>query len=459
MSIKANVQKVGRFLSAMVMPNIGAFLAWGILTALFISTGYFPNEQLATLVDPILYYLLPLLVGYTAGKMVAGDRGAVMGAIGSIGVIVGSDIPMFLGVMMFAPLSAWIIKQFDKAVEGKIKAGFEMLVNNFSIGIIGAGLVVVGFYLVGPFVTVISNALMAGADFIYDAGLLPLLSIIVEPAKVLFLNNAINHGIMGPIGMAQAAETGKSIMFLIESNPGPGLGILLAYAVFSKGSTKSTASGSAIIHFFGGIHEMYFPFVLMNPAMLLAVIAGGAAGVFTFGVFDVGLVATPAPGSILALLALCPASDIVFMLLGVAVSTVVSFLVASIFVKRTKGGDETFEEAQERVHSDKATAKGVKAETVATKTIEKKIVFACDAGMGSSAMGATTLRKLFAANGIEAKIPHYAINAIPEDTEIVVTQNELVERAKLRVPNAEIYPVKNFMGKGEYDALIEKFKD
>ncbi|MFI3166920.1 MAG: PTS mannitol transporter subunit IICB [Bacillota bacterium] len=457
MSVKAKVQSVGRFLSAMVMPNIGAFLAWGILTALFISTGYFPNEQLATLVDPMLYYLLPLLVAHTAGKMVAGERGGVIGAIGAIGVIVGSDIPMFLGVMIFAPFSAWVIKQFDKAVEGKIKAGFEMLVNNFSLGIIGAILLAIGFYLVGPFVTVISNFLMAGADIIYNAGLLPLLSVMVEPAKILFLNNAINHGILSPIGMQQAAETGKSIMFLIESNPGPGLGVLLAYAVFSKGSTKSTASGSAIIHFFGGIHEMYFPFVLMNPAMLIAVIAGGAAGVFTFAMFGVGLVATPAPGSILALLALCPASDILYMLLGVAVSTGVSFAIASIFVKRKSGDDESFEDAKERVHSSKSASKGVKAENAEIKSIDKKIVFACDAGMGSSAMGATTLRKMFKDNGIDVKVPHFAIDSIPLDTDIVVTQNQLVQRAETRVPNAEIYAVKNFMGKGEYDELINRF--
>ncbi len=458
--IKAKVQKVGRSLSAMVMPNIGAFLAWGILTALFISSGYFPNEKLATLVDPMLYYLLPLLVAFTAGKMIAGERGGVIAAIGSIGLIVGSDIPMFLGVMIFAPFCGWVIKKFDIAVDGKVKAGFEMLVNNFSIGIIGMVLTIVGYYLVGPFVTIITNILMTGADWIYEMGLLPLLSVFVEPAKVLFLNNAINHGIMGPIGMQQAAETGKSIMFLIESNPGPGLGILLSYSVFAKGSTRTTAQGSSIIHFFGGIHEMYFPFVLMNPIMLLAVIAGGAAGVFTFGLFDVGLVATPAPGSIIALLALTPASDIVFMLLGVAVSTTVSFAVASIFVKRAKNED-SLEDAQARMQESKNESKGKKTavatESSAMKTIDKKIVFACDAGMGSSAMGATTLRKLFKNNGIEAKIPHFAINEIPLDTDIVVTQNELTERAGQRVPNAEIYAVGKFMGRGEYDKLIERF--
>ncbi len=468
--LKLGVQKVGRGLSGMIMPNIGAFIAWGLITAFFIETGWTPVEGIASLVDPMLTYLLPLLVAYTAGKMVAGSRGAVIACVASIGVIVGSDIPMFLGVMIFAPLSALLIKMFDKSLEGKIKPGFEMLVNNFSIGIIGMGLAILGFYFIGPFITIITNGLMVGANAMYDWGLLPLLSVFVEPAKILFLNNAINHGILSPIGIQQFAETGKSIMYLIESNPGPGLGILLAYSIFGKGSTRNSAQGSTIIHFFGGIHEIYFPFVLMNPALILAVIAGGASGVFVFQLFDVGLVAAASPGSIISLLALCYKTDILFMLLGVAVSCVVSFLIASIFVKRqaSKGGDDDLEKAKQSVSDMKSQSKGT-AQTTQNqsepqagqsdkpKTLDKKIVFACDAGMGSSAMGATVLKKKFKQFGIDADIKHYAISEIPLDAEIVVTQNTLVDRAKSRVPDAEIYAVNNFMARDGYDALLERF--
>jgi PTS system mannitol-specific IIC component len=434
------------------MPNIGVFVAWGLTTALFIDTGWWPNEGLATLVSPMLTYLLPLLIAYTAGKNIAGLRGAVIACIASIGVIVGADIPMFLGVMLFAPLSAWIIKQFDKLIDGKLKAGFEMLVDNFSIGIIGTILAIIGYYLVGPFVAAITAFLTAGANWIYTAKLLPLISIFVEPAKVLFLNNAINHGIMGPIGIQQAAETGKSIMFLIETNPGPGMGIILAYWLFGKGQAKGTAPGAAIIHFLGGIHEIYFPYVLMNPALLLAVIGGGAVGVLTNVVTGAGLVATPSPGSIFALLAMAPKGDTFWVLLSVLTSCVVSFGIGSIFVKRSakRQPDDSLAYAQQQMKSMKATSKGT------LKPLDAKIVFACDAGMGSSAMGATTLRKQINNAGYDTKVLHSSIEDIPADTEYVLTQSSLADRVRAKAPNAKVFTIDNFMNAQEYNAFIEE---
>ncbi len=301
---KVRVQNFGRFLSNMVMPNIGAFIAWGIITALFIPTGWLPNETLAKLVGPMITYLLPLLIGFTGGRLVGGDRGGVVGAITTMGVIVGADMPMFLGAMIVGPLGGWAIKHFDRWVEGKIKSGFEMLVNNFSSGIIGMLLALLAFMAIGPLVEVLSKGLAYGVDVMVQNNLLPLASIFVEPAKILFLNNAINHGIFSPLGVQQAAETGKSIFFLIEANPGPGLGVLMAYMFFGKGNAKQSAGGAAIIHFFGGIHEIYFPYVLMNPRLLLAVILGGMTGVFTLTLLNGGLVSAASPGSILAILAM-----------------------------------------------------------------------------------------------------------------------------------------------------------
>lgn len=271
---RVKIQRFGSHLSGMVMPNIGAFIAWGIITALFIPSGYFPNESFAQLVDPMIKYLLPLLIGYTGGKMVYDVRGGVVGAIATMGVIVGSDIPMFLGAMIMGPLGGYLIKKVDDLFRGKVKAGFEMLVNNFSAGILGAIITLLALKFVGPLVEALSQMLSSGVEFIVDANLLPLASILIEPAKVLFLNNAINQGILGPIGVDQAKEVGKSILFLLEANPGPGLGVLLAYSIFGKGTSKQTAPGAAIIHFLGGIHEIYFPYILMKPAMLLAVIGG-----------------------------------------------------------------------------------------------------------------------------------------------------------------------------------------
>ena len=388
--IKEKVQKFGKFLSGMVMPNIGAFIAWGLITALFIPAGWFPNEQLGSLVDPMLKYLLPLLVGYTGGRVVGDVRGGVLGAIATAGVIVGADIPMFIGAMIMGPLGGYTIKKFDKAIEGKAPAGFEMLINNFSVGIIGVILAIVGFYAIGPVVVVVTDAFKFGVEVIISKGLLPLVSIFIEPAKVLFLNNAINHGIIAPIGIEQTQEFGKSIMYLLEANPGPGLGVLLAYCLYSKGGMKQSAPGAAIIHALGGIHEIYFPYVLMNPVLIIAPIVGSAAGILIFSIFNAGLVAIPSPGSIFALMALAPKGGLIGVLAGVLASTAVSFVVAAPLVKKAS-----------KKLSDDEEVTSENEEVVINKEVINKIVFACDAGMGSSAMGATKFRnriKNFASN-------------------------------------------------------------
>ncbi|PKM95000.1 MAG: PTS mannitol transporter subunit IIBC [Firmicutes bacterium HGW-Firmicutes-1] len=447
---QVRIQKFGRFLSGMVMPNIGAFLAWGLITALFIPTGWLPSEKLSTLVGPMIVNLLPLLIGYTGGKMVAGTRGGVLGAVATMGVIVGTSIPMFIGAMIMGPLAGWVIKKFDNAIEGKIPAGFEMLVNNFSAGIIGMGLALAALLGVGPAVETFSNALGSGVQAIVSAGLLPLASLFIEPAKILFLNNAINHGVLSPLGIAQAAEAGKSIFFLLETNPGPGLGILLAYWMFAKGMVKQSAPGAVIIHFLGGIHEIYFPYILMQPILLLAVIAGGASGVLTFSVLGAGLVAAPSPGSIFALIAMTPKGGLLPVLAGVLVSTAVSFLVAAALIKKSGGAEDDLETAKEKM----VDLKGKKSSVV--KTAVKKIIVACDAGMGSSAMGATKLRNKVKAAGLDIIVENKAIENIPSDADIVFTHNKLTDRAIKSAPNAEHISVDDFMNTTAYDELVER---
>ena len=322
--IKTKVQKLGRALSGMVMPNIGAFIAWGFITALFIEKGWLPNAQLAEMVIPMLKYVLPVLIGYTGGKMIAGDRGSVIGAIATVGIVVGAgDTTMLIGGMIMGPLGGWVIKKFDELVDGKIPSGFEMLVNNFSVGILGLILAIIGFYAIGPVVIAVTSVLQAGVEFLVKRNLIFLTSLFIEPAKVLFLNNAINHGILSPLGIEQAKEMGSSIMFLLEANPGPGLGVLLAYCIFGKGSSKESAPGAVIIHFLGGIHEIYFPYILMNPALILAVMLGGASGVLTFSVLGAGLVAAASPGSIIAILAMTAKGKYFAVIAGVVVATVV----------------------------------------------------------------------------------------------------------------------------------------
>ena len=450
---KVKIQSFGRFLSNMVMPNIGAFIAWGFITALFIPTGWLPNETLAKLVGPMITYLLPLLIGYTGGKLVGGDRGAVVGAITTAGVIVGTDIPMFLGAMIAGPTGGWAIKKFDRWADGKIPSGFEMLVNNFSSGIIGMILAILFFWVVGPIVKSLSEVLAAGVDVLVRNHLLPLTSIFVEPAKILFLNNAINHGIFSPLGIQQSQEVGQSVFFLIEANPGPGMGVLLAYMLFGRGSAKQTSGGAAIIHFFGGIHEIYFPYVLMNPRLLLAVIAGGMSGVFTLVLFNAGLRAPASPGSIIAVLAMTPKASFMGVILSVVISCAVSFTIASFFVKMQK------EESSGTLEEMQAASKAMKAGNASQEVVSdyvglKKIFVSCDAGMGSSAMGASMLRKKIKDAGLPIDVANCAINDLPDDARVVITHKDLTLRAKKQAPNAMHFSLQNFLDNKFYDSLV-----
>jgi PTS system mannitol-specific IIC component len=344
--MQERVQRFGGNLAAMVIPNIGAFLAWGLITAFVIPTGWTPNETLAKLVGPLITYLLPLLIGYTGGKLVYGHRGGVVGAIVTAGIIVGSTVPMFLGAMIAGPLGGFLIKKFDDVAVERTPSGFEMLVNNFSAGIIGAILAVLGLIAIGPVLTAVSNTLGDFVHGIVAAGVLPLADIPIEVGKVLFLNNAINHGVLAPLGAADAARDGRAIQFLLETNPGPGLGLLTAFWFAGKGLAKASAPGAMIIHFLGGIHEIYFPFVLSHPAMIVAMWAGGISADIVFVATKAGLVATPSPGSIFAYLAVTPPGQHLGVFLGVAVGAVASFVVGTVIlrlypVKEQQKEDET----------------------------------------------------------------------------------------------------------------------
>jgi PTS system mannitol-specific IIC component len=464
--MKKQIQSIGRNLSAMVMPNLGAFIAWGLITALFSDTGWLPAKnmgapfnKLSQMVDPMLMYLLPLLIGYTGGKMIHGVRGGVVGAIATIGVIMGASIPMFLGAMAAGPLGGWCIKKFDEVMTGKIPAGFEMLVNNFSAGIIGMILSLICFLGIGPLAEAITNALGAGVGWLVSHRLLPFASVIVEPAKILFLNNAINHGVFTPLGAQQSQEIGRSIYYMIESNPGPGLGLLLAYCLAGKGSAKSSAPGAAIIHFLGGIHEIYFPYVLMNPILILAMIGGGFSGVLTLSVLGGGLIAPASPGSIFAELMMTPRGAYIANILGILVGGAVSFILSLILLKAFGKEDASLESAQAEKNAMKAESKGG-AKLSAAQVI--KIIFVCDTGMGSSTMGATKLKKKLKEAGLEIAVEHSPVSEIPESADVVICHAELKERAAAAVaaacPAARLITITDFLSAPEYDKLIAELK-
>lgn len=502
--MQRSVQAFGSFLSSMIMPNIGAFIAWGLITALFIPDGWLPNENFASIVDPMIKYLIPLLIAYSGGRLVHDLRGGIVGATATMGVIVAfPDTPMLIGAMIMGPLAGWLMKKVDQFLQPRTPNGLEMLFNNFSAGFLSFFLILIGYQLLAPLVEGLMKLLGAGVDFLISMQLLPLVSILIEPAKIVFLNNAINHGVLTPLATEQVSELGRSILYTLESNPGPGLGILIAYMIFGKGTEKATSYGAAFIHFIGGIHEIYFPYVLARPLLALAAIAGGMTGVATFSLFDFGLTSPASPGSILAYFAVTPKGNYLVMILGVILSTIVSFIVASLILKFTKQSKTSLEDATAKMESNKWKPSRAKDTLVAsdnndqvqntqtqkdsttsdnaqdteddtdhllekydTENVEAHdysnihhIIFACDAGMGSSAMGASMLRKKFQKAGIEnVDVTNKAINQLTDDAELIITQKKLTDRAIKQVPNGIHISVDNFLNSPRYEELIQSFQ-
>lgn len=453
--MKNRVQKFGKFLSAMVMPNIGALIAFGFLAALFIDTGWIPNKGFSSMVGPMLTYLIPILIASTGGRMIGGDRGRVVAAIAVIGAILSNtEITMLMAAMVIGPLAGYCVKKFDQLMEGHMPAGFEMLINNFSAGILGMLLAMLGYIVIGPVMSGILSVLSAGVTVLVEHNLLPLAAVFIEPAKVLFLNNAINHGVFTPIATLQAAEMGKSVMYMLEANPGPGLGVLLAYMIFCKDkTTKDSAPGAVVIHLLGGIHEIYFPYILMNPLVIIAPILGNIAAIFWYTMTDCGLVGPASPGSLIAYLMMTPGPDMVKVIAGVLIAAGVSFVAASPIVKMA--GSKSLEEAQKEMAERKAEARGqnVVPGTIKVGSVVKKIVFACDAGMGSSAMGATKFRNRIKGQRPDITVINTSVDNIPGDYDIAVVQTTLAERARKSAPEAQLITIGNFLADPALDAL------
>lgn len=501
--IQRRIQAFGSFLSSMIMPNIGAFIAWGLITALFIPDGWLPNEELAKMVDPMIKFLIPLLIAFSGGRLVHDLRGGIVGATATMGIIAAfPDTPMLIGAMIMGPLVGWLMKKVDQFIQPRTPNGLEMLFNNFSAGFLAFFMTILGFKILGPIVEGLMKILGAGVDFLVSHHLLPLVSIIIEPAKVVFLNNAINHGVLTPLASEQVSQAGRSILYTLESNPGPGLGILLAYMIFGKGTEKATSYGAAFIHFIGGIHEIYFPYVLARPLLIFAAMAGGMTGVATFSLFNFGLTGPASPGSILAYFAVTPKGSYWVMLLSIFLSTLVTFIVASAILKFSRDAKTSLADATAKMEATKGKKSRVRDtfiqedETATTTTGESSsattdnallveedpevlldkydtenveahdyshidhIIFACDAGMGSSAMGASMLRKKFQKAGIDnVEVTNTAINQLPGESQLVITQKTLTDRAIKQVPNAIHLSVDNFLNSPRYEELIKNIKE
>ena len=460
--LKVQIQKIGAFLSGMVMPNIGAFIAWGILTALFIPAGWFPNETMNKLVSPTLTYLMPILLGYTGGKMVYDKRGGGAGALATMGVVIGADITMLIGGMVMGPLGAWVMKKVDKCFEGRVKPGLEMLVDNFSMGIVGALLMAFGFIAVEPVFNAVLTVLSAGVNWLVAKNLLPLTAIFVQPAQVLFLNNAINHGIMIPLGVEQAAKAGKSILFLVEANGGVWTGVALGFAIWGKGMAKKSAPAATIIMGVGGIAEVTFPYVLSKPKTIIAPILGNMAGLFTLTALHGGTVAAVSPGSFFALLAMTPKGSFVANIAGYVVALVVTALLVGIILKFDKTEDMDELPEVNKPNFGKTTGNAKENIKSVSGKIEK-LFFACDAGMGSSVMGVSLMKKKVEEAGLGVTVEHISVKNLTDEPDMIVTTNALKARVEDTISKYDkqipVFGVDNLLDEGNYDELISMLKE
>ncbi len=473
------MRKFTQLLSAMVYQNIVIIVAIGIIRAIFGDYGWWYNETIVEIVDPVYHTLLPVLIGYTGGKIIGGQRGAAVAAIAVFGLTLSSSLPVILGAMIVGPLAGWIIKKIDEIIIKKLPGvGYELLIGNLLAAIVAVIFTILSFVYVGKMFAIVIDIGTDLLEYIVYSSSLPLAAIIIEPAKVLFFNNIINFGMLAPLGIQQANEIGKSIFFLLESNPGPGLGILLAYWLRTKAEQRKGAKIATSIHFLGGIHEVYFPYVLMKPRLVIALTLGGIVGVITFQWFDVGLVSISSPGSIFLLIGLAPKEDMIFVLLGVFFSAFTSFII-SILLIRTVSETPTVEDTQETIvefyqlAKNEQLPKRKKTKIVQTKVTEKRntkreivepvtnvkeIYFVCEAGIGSSAMGAAMLRKKLQQANLHISVENSSMNEVPESADLIICHERLLPDIKNKLPNKRYYPLRTFTDMNVYETIVERLK-
>ena len=472
--MKTFLHRFGKFYSKIMIDYIGIFIFVGILSVVFGDYGWIPNKNIYAISQFVYQTVIPILIAYTAGnqrkrleanenlnQLYAGGVIAVMATAGMLLADAGSGI---LFAMLFGPFCGILWEKVLEPIVERGKSGLEMLIRNIVVALAGSIMAVFAFYIVAPVLSVVVGILFAGMNILIEQRLIFLLSFIIEPAKILFLNNSLNHGILFPLGMQQAEQTGESMLFLLETNPGPGFGILLALYFCKKEKRKEYLS-SMFVELIGGVHEIYFPAVLSNIWLLLALIGGGAAGNVCFSIFHAAATGAISPGSILIVLLLSTKNRILGVLLGVLVSAVVSAILAVLILRvqirlkkqeQRQNQEEKQEQKQQKEQiKDKESSK---ANGNREEKMVQKIGVICNAGVGSSAIGAALFRrKLKEINRMEIEVSAYAADQIPEDVAIVICQKDFKEVALQKV-KAEIYTVDNLLNQAEYITILNEIQ-
>lgn len=439
------VNKILDRMSKIIIQSIPFFILLGFLS-LFNERNYF----LFQLKETLRNYIIPVIICYNSGKEFHEKYGGIVSVIIISSFLINGSLQSFIEPIIIGFSFGYFTKKYFQLTE-KIKLpGFEMLINNLSLGLLS--LVFSYFVYKGiPYYKLFQDSIQLGLkDLVFNNRFIPFLSILIEPGKIFFMNNFINHGLLTPLGYSEVKEAGKSIFFLLETNPGPGLGILIYYYIVNKKEKNinkiKEVRTNFYIHFIGGIHEVYFPYVLKNIKLIFALIAGAFVGNFIFLNFNLGLVGLASPGSIILLMLLAPLESKLLVLFGVISSSIVTFGLAYIFDNK-KDGENIMEEKQQ--------------EDLYFSPKEKlRICVACDAGMGSSAMGATLFRKKLEKEKIKnIEVFNSSIDNVPENVNVIVVHSQLFERLKVDKEGKNIYIIEDFMDGAFYDNLVKKIKE
>lgn len=445
--MKAKLKKTAEFISHIVVKNIPFFIVIGIVTLL--DLGEFKTLLYST--------LLPVIMAYTAGSTIEEKYGGITAVIIMGGVLAQYKIGSLLEPIFIGAAGGYSIKKYGEFIKKYEYPGYEMLINNLGLASIGLSLIWLinkGLPFYEEFQLLFQQNVVSR---LFNVEYLPLYSIIIEPSKVFFMNNFINHGIFSVLGVSELTEKGKSIFFLLETNPGPGLGMLMAYFFTGKKEAKRKETLSNIfIHSIGGIHEVYFSYVLRNLRMILPLILGGMSGIYLFSKLNLGLVGIASPGSVFLIMILAPFKDKLPVLFSIAVSAGVSFFLSYIMLRQQQNFEIDPEEKKEKDIL-------LEPEDIPHKVTQyKNICLVCDAGMGSSAMGLTFLRRKLEKNNLTGTGIHVVNCSIDnikyKNPDVIIVHNQLLERTKKEISGVEIIVIDDFLDPKPYDLLIEKIK-
>lgn len=448
-----------KFYRGIMMENIGILVFIGMMQVLFHERGWMPNETLYRIGALVYQWVLPSCIAYVGGVRFGGGQGGTLAVLMTTGIIGEHPEVGILVAMIAAPIGGIIWKKTEELLKKRGRADLQMLTKNLAIGMLGCGFVILGHICFSPLLAGFQNILMKAVDFLIEHKLLTLLSAVVEGTKVLFLNNLINHGILVPMGMSQIYEQGGSILFLIETNPGPGMGLLLALCLAKRDQFEKY--GTALFtQAIGGIHEVYFPIVLANGWLLLPVILGGMTGTFWFEYSHAYASSVVSPGSVVTMLLMAGKGQFFNVLMGILLSALVSFAVSFVVLKSgffKKNKDMTiWKQLQSKALEDEKEE--MKQEE--QKKEIRKILFVCDGGIGSSAMGAAMLRKKMRKRDVTGiEVGYCAADCISEEADLIVCQQDYLNLNPLKEEKGEVYVLENLLDGAKLDSLLDELQE